>query len=241
MPRKWRAGSVLDRLPSAQTERNAAGRARLTQGILSPSAQTRVLDPDAPAIEADFVYVPDFLSGEECATLLAAAGQLADRQNVDYVAQDYWKGRILFHTDVSAALPEAGAIMHRAKRDAIARIAAHYAVTAPIYADTIQLVRWPEGMHMDAHCDAAHADGAPHSSPHRNFASIVYLNDDYEGGEFYLTALDVVIKPKAGALVAFTSGWHHEHAVLKVRSGTRFTMPAFYTFDPAFRDHGEPR
>ncbi len=32
--------------------------------------------------------------------------------------------------------------------------------------------------------------------------------------------------------LGFTGGFHHEHAVLRVRSGaTRLTMPTFYTFD----------
>ena len=65
----------------------------------------------------------------------------------------------------------------------------------------------------------------------RNFSSIVYLNDDYDGGELYFTTLDRYIKPKTGMLVAFTAGFHHEHAVLKVTGNDRFTMPGFYTFD----------
>ena len=37
-------------------------------------------------------------------------------------------------------------------------------------------------------------------------------------------------------MVDFTGGWHHEHAVLKVTSGLRLTMPAFYTFDAGKKD-----
>ena len=33
---------------------------------------------------------------------------------------------------------------------------------------------------------------------HRDFAGIVYLNDDYDGGELYFTGLDIAIKPKRG-------------------------------------------
>ena len=58
-----------------------------------------------------------------------------------------------------------------------------------------------------------------------------YLNDDYQGGEFYFTALDTVIKPKKGMLVAFTAGFYHEHAVLRVEGSQRLTMPFFLTFD----------
>ena len=59
-----------------------------------------------------------------------------------------------------------------------------------------------------------------------------YINDDYEGGELYLSLRSTLaVKPKRGMLVAFTGGFHHEHAVLKVRSGTRLTMLSFITFD----------
>ena len=68
---------------------------------------------------------------------------------------------------------------------------------------------------------------------YRDFGAIAYLNDDYEGGELYFTALDIAIKPKRGMFLGFTGGFHHEHAVAKVVSGsTRLTMPSFFSFDP---------
>ncbi len=89
---------------------------------------------------------------------------------------------------------------------------------------------------MPPHADRANRDGSRHGMPHRDFASIVYLNDDYAGGELYFPRLDMVLKPEAGMLAAFTGGWHHEHAVLRVRSGLRLTMPAFYTLEAGRKD-----
>jgi hypothetical protein len=40
-----------------------------------------------------------------------------------------------------------------------------------------------------------------------------------------------VIKPKKGMLIAFTAGFYHEHAVLRVERSQRLTMPFFFTFD----------
>ena len=40
----------------------------------------------------------------------------------------------------------------------------------------------------------------------------------------------------AGMLLAFSGGWHHDHAILRVMSGERLTMSAFYTLDPAHRE-----
>ena len=72
---------------------------------------------------------------------------------------------------------------------------------------------------------------------HRAFSGVIYLNDEYEGGELYFTALDIAVKPKRGMFVAFTGGFHHEHAVLRVMSGRpRLTMPMFFTFDGSKAD-----
>ena len=107
----------------------------------------------------------------------------------------------------------------------------------PIYPDLLQIMSWPVGIHMPPHADNANPDGSLHAMAHRDFSGIVYLNDDYQGGEFYFTALDTVIKPKKGMLVAFTAGFYHEHAVLQVERKQRLTMPFFLTFN---RDRADP-
>jgi hypothetical protein len=125
--------------------------------------------------------------------------------------------------------------MRRLQARIAERLSAFYGLTAPIYADTAQLVQWRQGMSMPPHADKAYADGSPHEMPYRDFASVLYLNDGYEGGELYFPRLDIVVQPKRGMLLAFTGGWHHEHAVLTVRTGLRLTMPAFYSFDASKR------
>ena len=85
---------------------------------------------------------------------------------------------------------------------------------------------------MKPHADNANPDRTPHPMAYREFAGVAYLNDDYEGGELYFTALDIAVKPRAGMLVGFTAGFHHEHAVLRVTGGsTRLTSPSFFTAD----------
>lgn len=232
---KWRADSPLNGMETAQTGRNSAGRARLRDGVLADRQGVEELTGD-PGEALDFLILPDFLSADRCAALADfARGDDFTRNDAD-IGEDYWKSRILFYADVHGQRPDLAAIMKQANLSATQRIAQFYRLNAPIFADTLQLVRWSEGMHMEPHADRANPDGSPHDFPHRDFASILYLNDDYEGGEIYFPALDRMLKPRAGMLVAFTGGWRHEHAVLKVRRGTRFTMPAFYGFDPSKRD-----
>lgn len=67
--------------------------------------------------------------------------------------------------------------------------------------------------------------------PHRDFqyhpcTSIVYLNQDYDGGETFIG--DVPIIPKIGKIVCF-NGDEIYHGVNKVSNGTRFTLTTWYT------------
>jgi predicted 2-oxoglutarate/Fe(II)-dependent dioxygenase YbiX len=162
--------------------------------------------------------------------------ELEDRTFKSADIDPYWNDRFIWHADIASARPEAGAIMSRALGRAIARIRAFYRLMVPIYPDLLQIVRWRSGMSMPPHADNANPDGTPHKMAYRDLSGIMYLNDDYEGGELYFTALDVAVKPKRGLLVGLTAGFHHEHAVLRVESGTRLTMPFFLTFDPARAD-----
>jgi predicted 2-oxoglutarate/Fe(II)-dependent dioxygenase YbiX len=226
----YSADSPLHSIPITQRPANAAGRDRSRNGVLVPGAGTRALSP-ADYASLDFIIVENYLGNAELQTLRDSFAALRGTLNAKNLNNDYWQGRLLFAHEVNAHSREAGDIMKRFQIEATRRIEQFYKLTQPIYADTVQLVLWSEGIHMPAHADNANPDGSPHGMAWRNFSSIVYLNDDYDGGELYFTALDAYIKPKAGMLVAFTAGFHHEHAVLKVARGERLTMPAFYTYE----------
>jgi hypothetical protein len=68
----------------------------------------------------------------------------------------------------------------------------------------------------------------------RTASMVYYANDDYDGGELEFIHFGVTVKPKAGQLFLFPSGYSYEHKVHKVVSGTRTTMVSFFnemTFD----------
>ena len=102
----------------------------------------------------------------------------------------------------------------------------------------MHLLRLADGMWLDPRATRAHADGSPHLMAPREFASLIILNDDYEGGEMYFPRLDFAVQFRAGMLLAFTAGWHHEQGVTTVSQGDQLTLAAFHTFDSGMRDPG---
>jgi predicted 2-oxoglutarate/Fe(II)-dependent dioxygenase YbiX len=69
----------------------------------------------------------------------------------------------------------------------------------------------------------------PNHTPQRDYTGLAYLNDDFTGGELVFPDLDVVIAPKPGLLVAFPSNHKFVHAVPKVLSGKRYSLPVWFT------------
>jgi predicted 2-oxoglutarate/Fe(II)-dependent dioxygenase YbiX len=107
----------------------------------------------------------------------------------------------------------------------------------PLYADIFQYVRWQVGNELHPHADSENPDGSPHPFPWRNFASIIYLNSDYKGGQTYFPKFDNYapgIKP--GTLVMFPGTVEYLHGVTKITEGTRYTIASFWTFNETKKD-----
>jgi hypothetical protein len=85
-----------------------------------------------------------------------------------------------------------------------------------------------------AHADnerREHGRWVPNHTPQRDYTGLVYLNDNFTGGELVFPDRDVVIIPKPGLLVGFPSNHKFVHAVPKVLSGKRYTLPVWITVD----------
>jgi len=87
-----------------------------------------------------------------------------------------------------------------------------------------------------AHADnerREHGRWVPNHTPQRDYTGLVYLNDNFTGGELVFPDRDVVIVPKPGLLVGFPSNHEFVHAVPKVLSGKRYSLPVWFTVNPA--------
>ena len=89
--------------------------------------------------------------------------------------------------------------------------------------------RWVPGEYTNLHADGETAAGIPTFAYIVDYGSIIYINDDYKGGELCFPRYGLKFKPKAGTLVFFPSNNRYAHAVTEVESGLRFTSAHFWT------------
>jgi hypothetical protein len=102
-----------------------------------------------------------------------------------------------------------------------------------LYSDTIQVVRW-DGQEMPPHQDDRHPDGGQHNTPWREWAGVIYLNDDFDGGDIYFPEEGELYKPLAGSFILFEGS--RSHGVKAVTRGIRYTSPGWFTSDPTHED-----
>jgi predicted 2-oxoglutarate/Fe(II)-dependent dioxygenase YbiX len=101
----------------------------------------------------------------------------------------------------------------------------------PIYQEPIkhveppQFLRYDVDEHYDCHNDSeSWVNGRLARVVERDVSVLLYLNDDYEGGQIEFTQLGLTLKPKRGMLLAFPSYLEFEHKVHPVTRGTRYTV-----------------
>ncbi|KAL1264986.1 hypothetical protein QQF64_003013 [Cirrhinus molitorella] len=71
----------------------------------------------------------------------------------------------------------------------------------------------------------------------QGYSAILYLNDDFEGGDFTFTESDAktvsaVVKPLCGRVVGFRAGQDNLHGVTAVTTGQRCAVVLRFTLDP---------
>jgi Rps23 Pro-64 3,4-dihydroxylase Tpa1-like proline 4-hydroxylase len=79
----------------------------------------------------------------------------------------------------------------------------------------IGIYKYFEGQTMGPHVDYNEDNN------YLEYTIVVYLNDDYEGGELYFNEFDIKLKPKAGSIVMYPSTFPYTHESLEVLKGRK--------------------
>jgi hypothetical protein len=115
----------------------------------------------------------------------------------------------------------------------------------PIFLPAFDIKKYYQGTHMGAHFDQLGGDET------LKYSLVMYLNEDYEGGEISFTLNDLKnsdamgpfpdysdernkdlinfgIKPKAGSVIIFPSFSPYYHTAHLVKSGVKYMVPAHW-------------
>lgn len=109
-----------------------------------------------------------------------------------------------------------------------------YNLQMPIYTFEAFLTKWDEGKGTGVHHD--NHKGAEMVQ----LTTVVYLNDNYDGGEIFFPDFDLEIKPKKGQAIifpAFTKDNPYLHGVHKIENGNRYTLALWHT---AMQEYANP-
>lgn len=86
-----------------------------------------------------------------------------------------------------------------------------------LYHEPYQILKYNSGQEYKSHSDGGTASG-------RAVSAILYLNDNYEGGELEFVNFGIKIKPQAGMLILFPSNYAYSHIAHPVISGTKYAI-----------------
>jgi Rps23 Pro-64 3,4-dihydroxylase Tpa1-like proline 4-hydroxylase len=99
------------------------------------------------------------------------------------------------------------------------------------YKEAFNFVKYLPGKYFKIH-----GDHGPYYAC--TISAVVYLNDDYDGGEIEFVRQGLTIKPGAGDIVLFPSNFVYEHASLEVKSGTKYSVVIMTDYnDLHHKDH----
>jgi predicted 2-oxoglutarate/Fe(II)-dependent dioxygenase YbiX len=179
------------------------------------------------------IEIPYFASTEHCNRVIRAY-ERCQAANTSRIGDGFFDHRVLWINSLPDSENEARRILQSWRHRATAFISER--LGCRIYSDTIQVVQWT-GQEMPPHQDDRHPDGRPHTTPWREWAGIIYLNSDFDGGEIYFSETDgerITYKPVTGSILFFEGArWHGVRAVTR---GIRYTAPIWFTQDGSRED-----
>ena len=170
------------------------------------------------------------LSLQECAFLIG----LYDRYSDLTCRQDYNDRPLLDYYTLREAANEAASRVYTVAMRCREKMASYFDTPGLFIESFFIACMFSGGSHI-AHADnERREDGrwVPNHTPQRDYTGVAYLNDDFTGGELVFPDLDIAIAPRPGLLVGFPSNHEFVHAVPKVLSGKRYSLPVWFTVNP---------
>lgn len=175
----------------------------------------------------------EFLSSEEVNYLISFAESL---DNWETGGGPFWENRVLNASNVYKNHDKnIGELLYDIRLRTSKAISSLYNVNS-VYPDITQIVRWFPGQEQPPHADDMTNTEDNDWFHHREFGTIIYLNDDYSGGHTYYPQHQKEIKPERGMLAIHPGDTDHMHGVTKIEDKVRYTIAAFWSQDKEYFD-----
>lgn len=100
---------------------------------------------------------------------------------------------------------------------ATSNYAKRYEIQEGLWHEPYGVLKYNGGEEYKAHYDSGSDMG-------RCISAVVYLNDDYTGGEIEFPNFNVKIKPQAGMLILFPSTFPYTHIAHPIINGTKYAI-----------------
>jgi len=97
------------------------------------------------------------------------------------------------------------------------------------YQEAVNFVRYGKDQHFAAHADHGFSYVC-------TVSSVMYLNDNYIGGELHFPFLNYTYIPQEGDIVFFPSTYLFMHAALPITAGTKYAAVTMFDYNDRF--HG---
>ena len=197
----------------------------------------------------DITVIYDFITEEECQILLdyekyLTENDLWDAGDKKGDPKQHWAKRFLgvqniIFEDRGYGRPEDLAIKDLCisiRKRIREQIKKSWNLNDEIYADSLNLIRWPQAEQQPPHADYENFGLEPHIYNWRDIGVVLYLNDDFVGGQIYFPQHDYAIDIKRKMLAFFPGDQQHAHGVKRIEEGCRYTINMFYTYSESHKD-----
>lgn len=173
--------------------------------------------------------VPNVISSEDCELFIQFYENLPSKYKKDPRHQ-FFDGRTAdFFSGNNATVIKRYRVFEQKILQLVSKL---YYKEGFIFTETCALIKWKPGMYMEEHTDNYPEDPGPNGgimTDFRDFSSVCYLNDDYEGGATFFPEENKICIPEKGKIVFFPSGY--SHGVSEVKKSDRYTIATWFSLD----------
>ena len=96
-----------------------------------------------------------------------------------------------------------------------------YAIKQDLYPEYFNILKYETGQEYTAHYDGG-------TETKRSVSALLYLNDEFSGGETEFVNFNIKIKPEPGMLVLFPSNYAYRHIAHPVLTGTKYAVVTWF-------------